>query len=55
MRRYRGVNRLISDTEKGWLVRIPWNKLMKLLLSIVKTLQALYCMVKTSKAALSGN
>ena len=55
MRRYRGVNRLISDTEKGWPVRIPWDRLMKLLLSIVKTLQALYCMAKASKVALSGN
>ena len=41
--------------EKGWLVRIPGNKLSKLLLSIVKTLQALYCMAKANKAALSGN
>ncbi|MDD3705522.1 MAG: hypothetical protein PHC45_05615 [Clostridiaceae bacterium] len=55
MRRYRGVSRLISDmlyytafAEKGWLVRIPENKLLKLLLSILMTLQALYCMAIAS-------
>jgi len=41
--------------EKGWLVRIPGNKLLKLLLSFYKTLQALYCMAKASKVAYLGN
>lgn len=37
--------------REGMAGENPRNKLLKLLLSIVKTLQALYCMAKASKVA----
>jgi len=44
-----------SIAREGMGGENPRDKLLKLLLSFYKTLQALYCMAKASKVAYLGN